>query len=305
MVDGSPDWLNYQHLFYFWHVSREGSIARACEKLHLAQPTISIQIQKLERALGAKLFTRTGRRLVLTETGQMVYRYAEEIFALGRELTDVVKGRRADRPLRLIVGVPDVLPKLAVYRLLRPALEMDEEVRLVVHEGKLDQLLAELAIHHLDVVLADAPCTAATHIRAFNHLLGDCGVTVFGTKDLARRYAPDFPASLDGAPMLLPTENTSMRRSLEQWFYEQKIHPRITHEVEDSALLKVFGQAGQGIFCAPTAVEEEVQTRYDVQVVGRLDAVRERFYAISVERRLKHPAVLAISHAARQELFAP
>jgi LysR family transcriptional regulator, transcriptional activator of nhaA len=232
MSDGSLDWLNYQHLFYFWHVAREGSIARACDKLHLTQPTISIQIQKLERALEAKLFTRTGRRLVLTETGQMVYRYAEEIFALGRELTDAVKDRRADRPLRLTVGVPDVLPKLAVYGLLRPALEMNEEVRLVVHEGKLDQLLADLALHHLDVVLADAPCTAATRIRAFNHLLGDCGVTVFGTKDLARQYAPDFPASLEGAPMLLPTENTSMRRSLEQWFYEQKIHPRITHEVE-------------------------------------------------------------------------
>jgi LysR family transcriptional activator of nhaA len=284
-------------------VAREGSITKACEQLHLAQPTVSSQLRKLERSLGEKLFERSGRNLVLTETGRTAYRYADEIFSLGSELRDAVAGRRGKRPLRLIVGVPDVLPKLVVYRLLKPALELDDPAQLVTYEGKLEELLADLALHRLDVVLSDAPAGPATAIRAFNHLLGECGIGFFGAANLARRCSADFPASLNDSPMLLPTENTTLRRSLEQWFSEIGVRPRVVAEFEDSALLKVFGQAGEGVFPAPLAIATEVQQQYQVQEIGRVDSIRERFYAISVERRLKHPAVIAISKFARDEFF--
>lgn len=297
------EWLNYHHLLYFWMVAREGSITKACEHLHLAQPTVSSQLRKLERSLGEKLFERAGRNLVLTETGRTVYRYADEIFALGRELREAVAGHAGSRPLRLVVGVPDVLPKLVVYRLLKPALELEDATQLVTYEGKLDELLADLALHRLDVVLSDAPAGPATAIRAFNHLLGECGIGFFGTAALARKCAADFPASLDQMPMLLPTENTTLRRSLDQWFSEAGVRPHVVAEFEDSALLKVFGQAGEGVFPAPLAIASEVQQQYMVQQIGRVDSIRERFYAISVERRLKHPAVLAISRHARDEFF--
>ena len=297
------DWLNYHHLLYFWTVAKEGGISKAAKKLHLAQPTLSSQIKKLENSMGAKLFDRSGRTLVLTDTGQMVFRYADEIFSLGRELTDAIKGRPTASRLKLTVGVPDVLPKLVVYELLKPALEMEESVRLECYEGKLQDLLADLALHRLDIVLADSPLTPDTSVRAFNHLLGECGVTVYGAKELAKKYGKGFPGSLDGAPMLLPTQNTTLRRYLEQYFDDNAIAPEIMHEFEDSAVLKVFGQAGHGLFVTPTAVEEHVVSQYDVCVVGRIEKVRERFYAISVERRLKHPAVVAISEAARTELF--
>jgi LysR family transcriptional activator of nhaA len=297
------DWLNYHHLLYFWMVAREGGISRAAEQLHLAQPTLSSQIRKLEKSIGAALFERTGRTMVLTETGQMVYRYADEIFSLGRELIDTLQGRPSVNRLRLSVGVPDVLPKLVVYQLLKPALEMGEQVQLVCYEGKLQELLGELALHRLDIVLADSPLTPDTHVRAFNHLLGECGVTVFGAAALAEGCQGEFPELLNDAPMLLPTQNTSLRRHLELWFDERGIHPRVMHEFEDSAVLKVFGQAGEGLFVAPTAIEGEVSRQYSVNVVGRITDVKERFYAISIERRLKHPAVVAISTAARQRLF--
>jgi len=297
------DWLNYHHLLYFWLVAREGSITRACKQLHLAQPTISSQLRKLEKSLGQKLFHRVGRNLVLTESGQMVYRYADEIFSLGQELVDAVHGRSTGRPLRLVVGVPDVLPKLVVYRLLKPALELDEPIQLVTFEGKLEQLLADLALHRLDIVLSDAPAGPTSHIRAFNHLLGECGVSFFGTDKLAARYRKGFPASLNKAPLLLPTENTSLRRTLEQWFSGQGIRPKVVAEFEDSALLKVFGQAGEGIFPAPSAILAQVQQQYSVALIGEVESIRERFYAISVERRSKHPAIVAISEIARDEIF--
>jgi LysR family transcriptional activator of nhaA len=299
------DWLNYHHLLYFWMVAREGSITKACEQLHLAQPTVSSQLRKLERSLGEKLFERSGRHLVLTDTGRTVYRYADEIFALGSELQEAVKGRSGNRPLRLVVGVPDVLPKLVVYRLLKPALELklDEATQLVTYEGKLDELLADLALHRLDIVISDAPAGPTTAVRAFNHLLGECGIGFFGTDSLAAGCTADFPQSLDRMPMLLPTENTILRRSLEQWFSENGVRPRVVGEFEDSALLKVFGQAGEGVFPAPLAIASEVQQQYGVCRIGDVDSIRERFYAISVERRLKHPAVLAISRFARDEFF--
>ena len=297
------DWLNYHHLLYFWTVAKEGGISRAAEKLHLAQPTLSSQIKKLEGSIGAKLFDRRGRSLVLTDTGQMVFRYADEIFSLGRELTDALKGRPSEKRLKLTVGVPDVLPKLVVYELLKPALGMEEVVHLECYEGKLQDLLGDLALHRLDIVLADSPLTPDSNVRAFNHQLGECGVTVYGAKTLASKHRKGFPASLDNAPMLLPTQNTSLRRSLEQWFDDRQIAPEVMHEFEDSAVLKVFGQAGHGLFVTPSAVEEHVRNQYSVEIVGRIEDVRERFYAISVERRLKHPAVVAISEAARNELF--
>ncbi len=297
------DWLNYHHLLYFWMVAREGGISRAAAQLHLAQPTLSSQIQKLEKAIGTQLFDRVGRSMVLTDTGQVVYRYADEIFGLGRELTDVLKGMPSKDSLRLTVGVPDVLPKLVVYRLLRPALELEEQVQLVCYEGKLNELLADLALHRLDIVLADSPLSPATHIRAFNHLLGESSVTIFGRSDLVKKYKRGFPTSLQGAPMLLPTQNTSLRRALEQWFDATGVRPMVVHEFEDSAVLKVFGQHGEGLFAAPSAIEAEICRQYAVRVAGRIEEIRERFYAISVERRLKHPAVVKICTAARQTLF--
>ncbi len=244
------EWLNYHHLLYFWMVAKEGGISKAAVQLHLAQPTLSSQIQKLEKSMGAKLFDRVGRSMVLTETGHIVYRYADEIFSLGRELTDTLKGIPTRDTLPLTVGVPDVLPKLIVYRLLKPALEIAEQVRLVCYEGKLHELLTDLALHRLDIVLADSPLTPETHVRAFNHLLGESGVTIFARSDLAKKHRKGFPKSLHGAPMLLPTQNTSMRRALEQWFDAKDIRPRVVHEFEDSAVLKVFGQHGEGLFAA-------------------------------------------------------
>lgn len=297
------DWLNYHHLLYFWTVAKEGSIARACDKLLLAQPTISGQLRALERSVGDKLFVRSGRGLALTETGRTIYRYADEIFSLGRELTDTLRGRPTGRPLRLVVGVADVLPKMISYRLLEPALHLPEAVQIICREDKPERLLAELAVHGLDIVLADAPVGPTVKVRAFNHLLGECGVSIMGTAEVAKSLRKGFPRSLDGAPFLLPTDNTTLRRSLDQWFENNGIRPAVRAEFEDSALLKVFGQAGIGLFVAPTAVEDEVRKQYGVRLVGRLEEIRERFYAISVERKLKHPAVVAISDAARQELF--
>ena len=297
------EWLNYHHLHYFWVVAKEGTIAAACEKLHLAQPTISAQLRALENAIGDKLFKRVGRNLVLTDTGRMVYRYADDIFSLGGELLDTLRGRPTGNPLRFSVGVADVLPKLVAYRLLEPALKLPETIQLVCRESTPAELLAQLAIHELDLVLSDSPIGPGVRVRAFNHLLGECGVSIFGTKELATAYRRRFPRSLDGAPFLLPPDNTSLRRSLEQWFDSQGVRPSAVAEFDDSALLKVFGQAGAGVFAAPTVIEKEVRQQYGVRVVGRPESVRERFYAISVERKVKHPAVVAIAQAAREKLF--
>ncbi len=297
------EWLNYHHLLYFWMVAREGSIAQASKQLLLAQPTITGQIRALENTLGEKLFARSGRNLVLTEVGRVVYRYANEIFSLGRELTDVLKGRTSGRPVRLVVGISDGLPKLMVHRLLQPALRLPEPVQIVCHEGRPEQLLAELAISGLDLVLMDAPASPAIRVRAFSHLLGSSGTSFFGIPSLAAKYKKKFPASLHGAPFLLPLDNSSLRRSLEQWFDGQGIHPKTVGEFQDGALLQTFGQAGAGVFAAPTVTEKEVRRQYGVSVFGRTDEVVERFYAISVERRLKHPSVVAIAEAARDLLF--
>ena len=301
------EWLNYHHLLYFWTVAREGSVTRASEQLYLSQPTISAQIRTLERSLGEKLFLKSGRNLVLTEIGRVVFRYAEEIFSLGRELTDTIKGRTSSRsqsrPIRFLVGIADVVPKLIAYRILEPALHLVESIYIVCKEDKPERLLAELAVHELDLVLTDAPISPNVKVKAYNHLLGECGVAIFAPQKNASVYKRKFPQSLDGAPFLLPTENTSLRRSLDQWFDAQDLRPAVIGEFEDSALLEVFGQTGLGLFAAPSAIEEEVCKQYGVRTIGHIDAVQERYYAISVERKLKHPAVVAISETARQELF--
>jgi len=294
------EWLNYHHLLYFWVVAREGSIAKACQELRLAQPTISAQLRLLEDMLGQKLFLRDGRGLALTEVGHIVFRYAEEIFSLGKEMTEIVKGQEPGRPLRLMVGVTDVLPKFVAYRLLEPALRGDDSVRLICSGGKFDRLLAELVVHRLDVVLADAPLPSTLRVRAYNHLLAESGISLVAVSSLATKYKRRFPKFFKGAPFLLPTENTALRQSLEQWFQSENIRPKNAGEFEDSALMKAFGQAGRGIFPVPTLIETEIQRQYRVQLIGRVPSIREKFYAISMERKIKHPAVKLISEAAHQ-----
>ena len=300
----SAPWLNYHHLHYFWVVAREGSIVRACEVLHLSQPTISAQLQQLERSLGGELFERKGRGLQLTDLGKTIQRYADEIFKLGNELAEVAHGRPTGQPHRLAVGVSDVLAKLMVYRLLLPAMKLPDPVKLVCREGHFEDLLKGLVAFELDVILSDAPVSAGVPVKAFSHLLGECGMTIFGTSKLQRAYQKRFPQSLNGAPLLLPGPQSLPRRALDQWLDDQQIHPVIAGEFQDTALMKVFGQEGMGLFPAPSAIEEEVCRQYSLKVVGRIEQVRERFYAVSVERRLKNTAVLAISSAARSELFS-
>jgi LysR family transcriptional activator of nhaA len=297
------EWLNYHHLLYFWTVAREGGLLPAGKVLRLSHPTLSAQIHALEHRLGEKLLVKQGRRLVLTEMGRTVYRYAEEIFTVGRELMEAVKGSAKGRPLRLDVGVADSVSKLVVRRLLEPALALAEPVRLVCHEDAHENLLVRLASHELDLVIADAPVSPGSTVRAFSHLLGETSVSLFGTKDLARTYRRGFPKSLHSAPMLLPLENLTLRRSLDQWFDHLGIKPHVVAEFEDGALLKVFGGDGIGIFPAPTVIEKEVTRQDGVVRLGLAEGVRERYYAISVERRLKHPAIVAITETARTDLF--
>lgn len=297
------EWLNFNHLHYFWAVAREGSLARAAADLRLAPSTLSGQIRLLERQLGVQLFTRAGRGLVLSEPGRVVFRYADDIFSLGREMQDALGGRAVGRASTLVVGIADVLPKLVASRLLDPVLRLGRATQLVCREDKPARLLAELALHNVDVVLSDSPVGPSAPVRAFAHLLGECGVTLFGAAKLAGAARRGFPKSLESAPMLLPTENTALRRSLELWFAEHGLRPRVVGEFEDSALLKVFGQAGYGLFPAASVIADEVVRQYQVRAVGELVGVRERFYAISTERRLKEPAVLAMTEAARSKLF--
>jgi LysR family transcriptional regulator, transcriptional activator of nhaA len=298
------EWLNYHHLLYFWTVAKEGSIARACEKLRLAQPTISGQLRQLEAALGEKLFVRRGRGLAMTEVGRVVYRYADEIFGLGRELQDVLKGRPRGRSLRLMVGVSDLIPKLIAYEVLRPVLEMPEPVQIVCDEGSPEHLISELAEHRLDIVLSDAPIPPHVPVKAFSHLLGTSTISIFAAPKIAARYRRNFPASLNDAPFLMPMPESGMRRPLEQWFDSAGIEPRVVGEFKDGALMATFGQAGAGLFAAPSAVEKEVRKHYGVAAVGRAASAVERYYAISADRKLKHPAVVAITDAARRKLFA-
>ena len=298
------EWLNYHHLFYFWKVVKSGSITAACQELRLAPPTISAQLRTLEDQLGEKLLSRQGRTLVPTDVGRMVYRYAEEIFGLGQELMDAVKQRPTGRPLRLVVGIDDVVPKEIAHALIEPALRLKEPVRLLCREGSLEPLLARLSIHELDVVLSDAPVTPSLNIRAFNHPLGDCGVTWMGAPALARAHRRGFPKSLDGAPVLLPTDDTAIRRGLDHWFDKRGLRPVVVAEFEDFALLRAFGSRGTGVLPVPAVLEKDFHRQYGLERIGPVDAVTARFYAVSVERKIRHPAVAAICESARRTLFA-
>lgn len=296
--------MNYKHLHYFWVVAKQGSIARASDILHLTPQTISGQLSLLEKHLDEALFSRVGRNLELTEIGRLVLSYADEIFSLGGELEEMLRNIPEDRPRVFKVGVVDVVPKSIAYRLLAPALALSDPIRIVCREGSVDSLLADLALHKVDMVLADSPIPSSINVRGFNHSLGDCGITFFATAKLARKIKGNFPENLNAAPLLLPGEMTVVRNRVIEWLDNQHIYPRIVGEFDDSALMKAFGRTGTGIFIAPTPIAEEVKEQFGVVVIGETDEVREQFYAISVERKISHPAVAAITETAREWLYS-
>lgn len=291
-------WLNYHHLLYFWTVAREGSVVRAAERLSLTQPTISGQLRLLEERLGERLFERKGRGLALTEAGRIVYRYAEEIFGLGQELLDVLDDRPTGRPLRLAVGISDAMPKMVAAQLLAPALALPGGVQLVVRDDKTERLLAMLSLRELDVVLADQPMGPGASVKAFNHLLVESPVSLFAPAATAARLRRRYPRSVAGLRMVLPARHTALRRSLDEWFERQGLHPHVVGEIEDSGLLKALAGGLDAAFAAPKLAADEVCRQFRVRRVGDFSGMVERFYAISVEKRLKHPAVVAIAQAA-------
>jgi LysR family transcriptional activator of nhaA len=295
--------INYKHLHYFLTVAKEGGIARASERLNLTPQTISGQLSLLEERLGVKLFSKVGRRLELTETGRLVLSFADEIFSLGGELEEAIHQLPNGQPQLLRVGVVNVLPKSIAHRILEPALQMSEPVRMICREASLDTLLAELAIHRLDLVLADRKIPPTVSARGFSHKLGECGVSFFATQKWIDTLAGEFPSCLDGAPLLLPSSGTQLRMGINQWLDKHRVHPRMVAEFDDSALMKAFGQEGAGIFIAPSAIEAQVERQYQVTSIGRTEEVMEYFYAISIERRITHPVVSAVMAAARESLF--
>jgi len=299
------DDLNYHHLYYFWVVAREGTIAEAGVRLSLAQPTISTQLKKLEQSLGERLFRKSGRRLELTETGRRVFRYADDIFAMGRELVEVIKGQPTGSPLRLAVGVSTGLPQPLASRLLRPAFQLSERVQLVCQTGSLTSLLAELAVQRLDVVLSETPLETTSSVKAFSHPLGECGVVFLGSDGLVDRYRQSFPKTLNDAPLLLPRQPQALRLACDAWCETQRLRTRLIAEFDDTSTMYEFGRTGLGVFPAPAAIESEIQSHYRVRVVGRVPDVRLRYYAISSERRVKYPAVQAILASSRQDLLGP
>ena len=298
------DHLNFNHLRCFWAVAREGSVTRACQVLDLTQPTISKQVGELEDAMGADLFHRRGRGLELTETGRHVFGYADDIFSLSQELMDSIRTRsEKGRALKLVVGITDAVPTLLARLVLEPGFELEQPVRMVCRLDKTERLLADLSIGALDVVLADAPLPSSARVKAYNHLLGECPIGVFASEELHAEFAADFPKSLDGAPVLLPTENLALRFALEQWFTSQRIRPETIAEIEDAALTKIFAQARHGLFFAPRLLVPQLRREHNVRLVGVIEEVTEQFFAISVERKIRHPAVASIVENARQRVF--
>lgn len=295
--------MNFNHLRYFWMVAKTGSIARAAEQLHLTPHSISGQLKEFNAVLGVELFRRTGRNLELTDAGRRILSYAEEIFSLGDELLDVLRDEKTIKTRPFRVGIADSVSKSIAYQLLEPALKLDEPVRLICREGRLTLLLADLAIHRLDMIVADRPIPTHLSVRGYNHLLGESGLAVFGAAKLAKKLQGRFPASLKNAPFLLPGEDVTIRPRLIQWMDTHDLRPYIVGEFDDSALLKSFGQAGSGFFVAPAAIAQHVCEQYKVIEVGRIDGFIEQFYAITTERRLTHPAITAICAAAKQEFF--
>ena len=296
------EWLNYHHLRYFWTTAKEGGLARAAAKLRVSQPSISGQIRELEAAFGEKLFRRAGRNNVLTDAGHVVFGYADEIFALGAEMMNAVRQRPGSRTLRLYVGVADSFPKLVTNEILKPVFALPQEVHAICREGKMEDLLAQLAAHRLDIVLADEPPSSSTNFRVFNHPLGETGTTFLAEEKLAAKLKRRFPASLQDAPALLPTENTALRRSLETWFRAKDVSPRVVAEFEDLALMKIMAAEGRGFIAVPSLVAKDAMAHYHFRMIGRADDCRLEFHAITAERRIVHPAVARITDKARSML---
>ncbi|WAW05260.1 transcriptional activator NhaR [Oxalobacter formigenes] len=295
--------LNYRHLYYFWVVAKEGGVTRAAERLGVAVQTISMQLSLLEKAVGKTLFAPQGRRLVLTEAGRLALNYADQIFLLGEQLQEALAEDDIGKSMRLTVGISDSLPKMIAYRLLETALEMPQFVRMECYDGSFETLLADLALHKLDVVLTDRPINMGSSLRVFSHELGDCPVWLFGSEELAEKYGPNFPECLTGAPILLPTRGNAIRTRLDQWFEVHGIRPFIVGEFSDSALLKTFGRNGLGMFHAPIALEKEMKDQFRSVPIGELTEVREQYYAISAEMKIKHAAVEAILAAHKGKIF--
>jgi LysR family transcriptional activator of nhaA len=296
--------LNFHYLRYFWMVAREGGLRKAADRLHVSQPTISAQVKALEEQLGEKLTRRDGRGLALTEAGRRVFDYAEQIFALGDDLVGSVAYPDRARPLRVAIGVTDSLPKLVSYALMRPLFHLQQAVKVVVNEASASELLVQLAAHRLDVILTDEPAPSSINLRAFNHRLGECGVSFLATRAVAGAMRGRFPRSLDAVPILLPSHGTAMRTSLDHWMQREEIRPRVIAEFDDAALMKIAAADGLGVLPIPTVAEREAIGRYDLRRVGRSQDCRQQFYAISAERQLTHPAVVAITSAAREGMFS-
>ncbi len=295
--------LNYKHLRYFWMVAKSGSIARASERLHLTPQSISGQLSEFETMLGVELFRRAGRGLELTATGQRLLGYAEQIFALGDEMLDALRDEAGPQGVPFRVGIADSVPKMVAYRLVAPSLGLTEPIRLICREGRLTALLADLAVHRLDMVIADRPMPDNLNVRGYEHFLGESGVTVFAAESLMSRSAGEFPACLNGANFLMPGLDVALHARLMRWFEANRLHPRIVGEFDDSALLMAFGQAGAGYFVAPTAIEDYIVRQYEVRIAGRIDVVREQIYAITTERKLTHPIIAAICRFAQHDMF--
>jgi LysR family transcriptional regulator, transcriptional activator of nhaA len=297
--------LNYHHLRYFWVAAKEGGLTRAARKLRVSQPTICTQIQNLESALGQKLLRRNGQGLALTEAGQHVYGFAEEIFSLGEDLLSTMNQRPTLRPQRVSIGIADSIPKLLTYEMIKPVFAMSQAMQVSCCEGKVIDLLAQMAVFRLDIVLSDEPLPASSNIKGFNHLLGNCGISLLAPPKLAYRLKKNFPISLHGAPALLPGPNSALRRSIDKWFRDEGIVPQMVGEFDDAALMKVVASNGFGFFPLPTPVVEETVARYGVRLLGQTESCRQHFYAISPKRRLTHPAVVAITTNSEKLTFGP
>jgi LysR family transcriptional activator of nhaA len=285
--------INYRHLYYFWVVAKEGSITRAAVRLGLAIQTVSTQLSLLEESIGRALFSQSGRRLVLTEAGRTSLVYADQIFLLGEQLQEILDEDDSGK-IRLTVGISDSLPKLTAFRLLEATMRLPQPVRLVCYEDQFEALLADLALHKLDVVLTDRAMRSGTTLRVFSHLVGESDTIVAGAPALAERYIDGFPDTLGGAPFLLPTRNNALRGRIDEWFELHNVRPDVVGEFEDNALLNTFGRSGAGLFFAPSVLAADVHAQFGAVLVGTVPQVREQFYAISNERKIKHPAVEAI-----------
>ena len=296
-------WLNYHHLYYFWVIAKRGSVTEACEELRLSQPAVSAQLKSLEESLGHKLFERHARGLTLTEFGHIALKYAEEIFTLGNEFLRVLDGSTYSRLPVLHVGIADVVPKILAYRLIETVLDKQQRTRIICHEDKTEILIADLALQKIDLILCDSSIPQSTKVKAFSHFLGECGVTFLAKDSLAKQLKRGFPHSLDSKPLMLPTDAAAIRRPLDSWFEEQGIRPQVLMEFQDSALMEIFAQGGHGVIPVPSNIEDEVMNDYGLKLVGRTDEVKEKFYLISLERKIKNPLISQMVERSQSKIF--